>query len=982
MAARPPPAGASRSSTSTSSSSVTIANRWQRLGEIGKGSFALVYKGIHIKKRSLVAIKSVQLYKLNKKLRENLYAEINILKSLQHPHIVALIDCQETDQHMHIVMEFCEMGDLSQFIKGRSTLANHEVTRDMMRKYPNPPVGGLNEVVARHFLKQIASALEFLRSKSYVHRDIKPQNLLLVPSPHWYVKHKPELMPLQVAENSLIPAAGVESLPMLKVADFGFARVLPQTSLAETLCGSPLYMAPEILRYEKYDAKADLWSVGTVLHEMMVGKPPFRANNHVELLRRIEKQEDKIKFPEGTIISSGMKALIRALLKKSPTERIGFEPFFSDPVVREEIPGLVDEDRPFEADMHGSGASKRMQKMPAMNVQEDVRDERNATPALRERPVSVAEAMEKRPIKPQGTPPSRTPSQRSPRPERAQIATPPPDYPIPGPVQQGRRPSLVGHATAPPRPVHDKAPVAAAMAIERRNSRNTPSPIPQRVDERALREARERAAQDVAFERDYIIVEKKSVEVNALADELAHSPQLRGGHLRDRPLSPQNQGAMVRRATTQGAPNSTTGATVTPSRAIQIATGKHRPEQTHSRNASYERRYGPNPGSATSAISKALNMANFRLFGMGFSPPSGGKGFSPPQGYSAFPTYPTAQSSMLMIGDTTKPADPKDEDSKVVMLAEELATRSDVIYGFAEVKYKQLLPATPSNDGGLMGIGAKRASEAEAEDDDDLTVDAIIVISEEALVLYVKALATLAKVMDIAGSWWGHKNRGEVISESPRSNSKNLATIGARMNNVVQWSRNRFNECYDKSEFVGRKLVDAQKQLPIDHPSHPSNHSVSHSGTSIGTSADDIKLTTGVTAEKLMYERACEMSRAAAVNELVNIDLEGCEIAYRTAILMLEAVLDTDEDVNPRKSSGPGRSNRADDDVINGLEGEDRASIQSILDGTKARLKSLKKKTEIQKASKRASAPATTGQLAGRSPPALTPPTITSTPPK
>ena len=74
---------------------------------------------------------------------------------------------------------------------------------------------------------------------------------------------------------------------MLKIADFGFARSLPSTSLAETLCGSPLYMAPEILRYEKYDAKADLWSVGTVLYEMVVGRPPFRATNHVELLRKI-----------------------------------------------------------------------------------------------------------------------------------------------------------------------------------------------------------------------------------------------------------------------------------------------------------------------------------------------------------------------------------------------------------------------------------------------------------------------------------------------------------------------------------------------------------------------------------------------------------------------------------------------------------------------------------------------------------------------
>ena len=64
---------------------------------------------------------------------------------------------------------------------------------------------------------------------------------------------------------------------MLKIADFGFARNLQPAGLAETLCGSPLYMAPEILQFHKYDAKADLWSVGTILYELVVGRPPFNG---------------------------------------------------------------------------------------------------------------------------------------------------------------------------------------------------------------------------------------------------------------------------------------------------------------------------------------------------------------------------------------------------------------------------------------------------------------------------------------------------------------------------------------------------------------------------------------------------------------------------------------------------------------------------------------------------------------------------------
>lgn len=137
-------------------------------------------------------------------------------------------------------------------------------------------------------------------------------------------------------------------IPVLKVADFGFARILPAAAMAETLCGSPLYMAPEILRYEKYDAKADLWSVGAVLFEMTCGKPPFRASNHVELLRKIEKGEDRIKFPDESKsststttdptaavstspepVSPDIKALIRGLLKRKPVDRMTFDDFFA-----------------------------------------------------------------------------------------------------------------------------------------------------------------------------------------------------------------------------------------------------------------------------------------------------------------------------------------------------------------------------------------------------------------------------------------------------------------------------------------------------------------------------------------------------------------------------------------------------------------------------------------------------------------------------
>ena len=185
----------------------------------------------------------------------------------------------------------------------------------------------MNETLVIHFLKQLASALEFLRSKSLVHRDIKPQNLLLCPPAHSKEQFEAEHF------------VGLWDLPILKIADFGFARFLPNTSMAETLCGSPLYMAPEILRYEKYNAKADLWSVGAVFYEMTVGKPPFRAANHIELLKTIERTHDRIKFPSSAQVPESLRKLIRSLLKYNPMERVSFNEFFNHPLIVNELEG-------------------------------------------------------------------------------------------------------------------------------------------------------------------------------------------------------------------------------------------------------------------------------------------------------------------------------------------------------------------------------------------------------------------------------------------------------------------------------------------------------------------------------------------------------------------------------------------------------------------------------------------------------------------
>jgi serine/threonine-protein kinase ULK/ATG1 len=904
-----------------------------------------------------VAIKSVNLAKLNKKLKDNLTSEITILKGLHHPHIVALIDCKDTTQHIHLVMEYVALGDLSYFIKKRDTIKDNPMVSDLMVKYPNPRVGGLNEVVVRHFLKQLASALQFLRVRNLIHRDVKPQNLLLNPSPHYFAKEKPPVMPYLASTDSLVPVSGIPSLPMLKIADFGFARSLPSTSLAETLCGSPLYMAPEILRYEKYDAKADLWSVGTVLYEMMTGKPPFRAANHVELLRRIEKGEDKIKFGDDILVSDGMKKLVRSLLKRDPKERMSFPDFFANSVIVDEIPGLAPEDRQLENPV--SSQAKEGDRRKSSQTDPTGLTPRSSKNSPRgpysESPRSVSHDY----------PPdnAKVPARQSPgpsiRPGTAQRnrGDDLPNQP-PGDHRRGggspERPSLPLHATAPARQelLHQN-PRPAALAMDHQVSRDATPPSPSllrkqwqdREREEAIRRQeeleRERVAQDIAFERDYVVVEKKAVEVNALADELEASPRLHRGVL-NQVLSPQS-GAMVRRATTQGAPTSTTGAQTSASRAVQIASGRPRTDVLHHRQSSYERRYGPSPTSTTSAISKALNMASGRLFGVGFSPPinlaRGGR--SPPLGYSPFPTYPSAQGSLVLVGDNPKPV-ALDEDTKLVQSIEEVATRSDVVYGFAEVKYRQLIPTLPSAQ---TGLGLRRASpSARASEDgasggeDGLTVEATVIVSEEALVLYVKALSLLAKSMDIAGAWWARKNQGEVLGDSipPRSTAGLMNPVtGNRMNNVVQWVRGRFNEVLEKAELVRLRLIDSQKRLPMDHPSHPSNQSATTSSSGgMGTSVDHVVVSSGVTAEKLMYDRALEMSRSAAISELTGEDLPGCELSYATAIRMLEAILESDDDVAFRKAGGSGtekdpKPHRDDESRINGMEAEDRKTVRN-----------------------------------------------------
>jgi serine/threonine protein kinase len=252
---------------------------------IGKGAYAEVFEGFRRdENKTPVAIKVIPRSKLNDKLMNSLEQEINIMKGIRHANIIRLYDVHRSKRHFYLVMERCTGGDLAQYL----------------RTEKNP----LPEPVAHKFLTDLAFGLNILNKKNLVHRDLKPANLMLSTK------------------------STANELGLLKIADFGFAREIQPNDMAETLCGSPLYMAPEILEGKRYDAKADLWSVGTIMFEMLFGRPPYQATSMADLLRKIKTTT--LMYPNG-VVSSAAIHLLQGLLQPNPQNRMTFVQFFNHP---------------------------------------------------------------------------------------------------------------------------------------------------------------------------------------------------------------------------------------------------------------------------------------------------------------------------------------------------------------------------------------------------------------------------------------------------------------------------------------------------------------------------------------------------------------------------------------------------------------------------------------------------------------------------
>ena len=300
----------------------TVGERWALDdATLGRGSFATVWRATCVKTGAVVAVKEIACERLSKKLRESLKLEVEVMRRMRDENILRFIDMQSSNETVYIVLEYCGGGDLSQFIKRH---------------------GRMEEIAARRFMLQLARGLKAMRKAQIVHRDLKPQNLLLT-------------------SNDLNAE--------LKIADFGFARYIRDSEgMADTVCGSPLYMAPEVLNYQRYDAKADLWSVGAILFEMLVGTVPFTGQNQVQLLRNIQKTEFKIPIHIAQGLSAECIDLLRGLLHRDAANRISFEEFFNHPFLKAADVGVGIPTKPGAQNSQGrisrSGCSDDSETMP------------------------------------------------------------------------------------------------------------------------------------------------------------------------------------------------------------------------------------------------------------------------------------------------------------------------------------------------------------------------------------------------------------------------------------------------------------------------------------------------------------------------------------------------------------------------------------------------------------------------------------------
>ncbi|KYO35715.1 serine/threonine-protein kinase SIK2 [Alligator mississippiensis] len=237
-------------------------------GTLGKGNFAVVKLARHRITRSEVAIKIIDKSQLDAVNLEKIYREVQIMKMLDHPHIIKLYQVMETKSMLYLVTEYAKNGEIFDY------LANH---------------GRLSESEARRKFWQILSAVEYCHSRKIVHRDLKAENLLL--------------------DNNM----------NIKIADFGFGNFYKSGEPLTTWCGSPPYAAPEVFEGQQYEGpQLDIWSMGVVLYVLVCGALPFDGPTLPILRQRVLEGRFRIPY----FMSEECEHLIRRMLVLDPSKRL------------------------------------------------------------------------------------------------------------------------------------------------------------------------------------------------------------------------------------------------------------------------------------------------------------------------------------------------------------------------------------------------------------------------------------------------------------------------------------------------------------------------------------------------------------------------------------------------------------------------------------------------------------------------------------
>ena len=258
---------------------------------IGKGSFAKVYKGFDVETDKIIAVKIVDLTDFTEKIKTRSKREITLLQTINHKNIIKLYNFLDKGNKWFIILEYCKGGDLAHLIKKRKCF---------------------DEMTCKEYITQLSDGLKYLRSVNIMHRDLKPQNILFD-----------------------------DDFETLKIIDFNFSTRLEHDDLAKTLCGSPLYMAPELLDRdcESYTWKTDLWSVGIILYEMLYSKNPYFDIKNVIKLSRVLKTRKIVFSPTnffGEELSEECLSFIQGLLVVDPDDRMSWDNFFEHNWINEE----------------------------------------------------------------------------------------------------------------------------------------------------------------------------------------------------------------------------------------------------------------------------------------------------------------------------------------------------------------------------------------------------------------------------------------------------------------------------------------------------------------------------------------------------------------------------------------------------------------------------------------------------------------------